>query len=78
MSFPSFSQFEWLHSQPSWGFEPDYRTAIRSAGARYERWQPLWKLLQLKFKNGKGFSDYEVGELIRLKEEYEGGFERKG
>jgi hypothetical protein len=72
MALPSFSQFEWLHPQPSWGFEPDYRTAIRTA--RFERWAPLWKLLLLK----PGFSDYEIGALLRLKDEYDGGVGRRG
>lgn len=71
MAIPSFQEFEWLHPQPSWAFEPDYRAAIRTA--RFERWQPLWKLcMVLKF------SDYEVGELIRLKEEYESNILIKG
>jgi hypothetical protein len=71
MATPSFSEFQWLHIQPGWAYEPSYQQAIRTA--RFERWQPLWKLiLVLKF------SDCEVGALLRLKDEYEGGVGRKG
>jgi hypothetical protein len=81
MAIPSFSSFEWLNLQPAWykpvppppNTEPDYKTMTRTA--RFERWQPLWKLL-LVVK--PGFSDYEVGRLIGLKEEYESGVGRKG
>jgi hypothetical protein len=72
MATPSFSEFQWPHIQPSWAYEPDYATAIRTA--RFERWAPLWKLLLSKPE----FSDYEVGALLRLKDEYEGGVGRKG
>jgi hypothetical protein len=80
MAIPSFKDFQWLHQQPDWsqsqplgpGAEPSYQARIRTA--RFERWQPLWKLLLVK----PGFSDYQVGALLRLKDEYEQGFGRKG
>jgi hypothetical protein len=43
-----------------------------------QRWFPLYRLLQERFRGGKGFTDYEVGRLIGLREEYESGVERKG
>jgi hypothetical protein len=71
MATPSFSEFQWLHIQPGWAYEPSYSEAIRTA--RFERWQPLWKLVMVLH-----FTDYEVGALLRLKDEYEGGFSRRG
>jgi hypothetical protein len=55
---------------------PNYQSATGSY--RVARWYPLHRLLQERFRGGKSFSDYEVGELIRLKDEYEGGVGRKG
>jgi hypothetical protein len=55
---------------------PDYRSAVNTAKA--SRWYPLYRLLQERFRSGLGFSDYEVGRLIGLREEYEGGVGRKG
>jgi hypothetical protein len=42
------------------------------------RWYPLFRLLSERFRGDKGFSDYEVGALLGLREEYENGLERKG
>jgi hypothetical protein len=59
---------------------PNYARAV-NATARASRWFPLWMLLQQRFKGldgWEGFSDYEVGALLRLKDEYEGGFSRRG
>lgn len=56
----------------SWSSEyPDYRAATGTA--RMQRWWPLYRLLQVQ-----GFTPYQVGALIRLREEYEGGFGRRG
>lgn len=50
---------------------PDYNSAINTA--RVARWWPLYRLLEARFRGGKGFSDYEIARLVELKEEYEGG-----
>ena len=55
---------------------PDYRSAVNTA--RASRWYPLHVLLQKRFRGGKGFSEYEIGRLIGLSEEYEQGVGRKG
>jgi hypothetical protein len=49
----------------------EYQAAINTPVN--SRWYPLYKLLKEPC-----FTDYEVGELIRLKDEYEGGFSRRG
>jgi hypothetical protein len=41
--------------------------------ARCKRWLPVLILLSLR-----GFTDYQIGRLLGLREEYESGVERKG
>jgi hypothetical protein len=63
-------------NQNGQGQYPDYRSAVNTAKA--SRWYPLYRLLQERFRGGKGFTDYEIGRLIGLREEYEQGVGRKG
>ena len=47
--------------------------SIATNNARCSRWFPVLILLA-----HKEFSDYEIGRLLGLREEYEGGVTRKG
>jgi hypothetical protein len=55
----------------------EYNTAV-NASSSIARWYPLWLLLHQSFRGGKEFTDLEIGVLLRLKEEYEGGVNRRG
>jgi hypothetical protein len=72
---PYHQRFQ-LVIRPSAVEYPDYRSAINTAKA--SRWYPLYRLLEERFRGGKGFSEYEIGALIGLREEYEQGVGRKG
>jgi hypothetical protein len=76
MYFPPYQQRVQIRtiSQPSY---PDYLSSTTGT-AKMQRWFPLYRLLQARFRGGKGFSDYEVGRLIGLRQEYESGVGRKG
>jgi hypothetical protein len=50
--------------------QTEFRVATNNA--RCARWLPVLILLSLNF------SDYEIGLLLGLREEYENGVERKG
>lgn len=49
----------------------EFSLAISSA--RVQRWFPVLILLSLSY-----FSDYEIGRLLGLRDEYENNLERKG
>jgi hypothetical protein len=49
----------------------EFRAATSSPAM--QRWFPLFKLLQLEW-----ISDWQVGLLVELKEQYESGFGRRG
>jgi hypothetical protein len=55
----------------------EYNKAVNASNS-VARWYPLWLLLHQSFRGGKEFSDLEIGSLLRLKEEYESGFSRRG
>jgi hypothetical protein len=73
---PYHQRFQLVIRQPQVDGYPNYRSAV--SAARASRWYPLYRLLQERFRGGKGFTDYEIGRLIGLREEYEQGVGRKG
>ncbi len=77
MNYPPYQHRYALRFQPPGSPFPDYLSSTNGT-ARLSRWWPLYQLLGERFRGGKPFSDYEIGALIGLREEYEGGVGRKG